>query len=42
MHWNVITAELAEMKKAAMSTSEKNKHEEKKDKQSEEVESLKT
>ena len=38
---NVVTAELAEMKKAAMSTSEKKKHEDEKDKQSEEIESLK-
>jgi predicted RNase H-like nuclease (RuvC/YqgF family) len=38
---NAVTAELAEMQKAAMSTSEKRKHEEEKDKQSEEIESLK-
>ena len=38
---NVVTAELAEMKKAATSASEKNEHEGEKDKQSEEIESLK-
>ena len=40
MQLNAVTAELAEMKKAAMSTSNKKKHEEEKDKQSEEIESL--
>ena len=38
---NAVTAELAEMKKAAVSASEKKKDEEEKDKQSEEIESLK-
>ena len=38
---NVVTAELVEMKKAAMITSENKKHEDGKDKQSEELESLK-
>ena len=38
---NVVTAEPAEMKKSAMSPSGKKKHEEEKDKQSEEIESLK-
>ena len=37
---NVITAELAEVKKAAVTTSEKKKHEEEKGKQSKEIESL--
>ena len=38
---NTIIAELVEMKRAAMSTSEKKKHEEEKDKQSKEIDSLK-
>ena len=39
---NAVTAELAEMKKAALSTSKKKKQEEEKDKQSKEIEILKT
>ena len=38
---NAITTELAEMKKATMTTDQKNKLEEEKDKQAEEIKSLK-
>ena len=41
MQLNAVSAELAEIKDAARSASGKKKHEEEKDKQSEEIESLK-